>query len=384
MLYPQKWALVLMGESALIFLLVATVNCTNNRGVAVFELCPWCWAREHWTLGSDHFTVHRSIRVCGPTKQLDWQPINMTRQRAVCSDMSGVWWGEACSLRLLVDSSPWPRQTRRHIFMLTVAELIIQLYYHQGCILFFRLRDDVPTFHVSLSKQTEASRRLACLLVRRGLKAVLCSFVERLTPQHVAVKIWSEASSVRASQMPNATLTKGNTGKMCCEFAPKACFKSWIGFNMIQMWAHEAALLFTSILLYNHVLCTCECYQCYGERRNNEYTDKCIRHGSASSAGSARKLCLSWLIAGMTAWTPSSIRYEAPLQSCLQQLITTSFTHQHLCLWTLNYVSVAHLKKKKDNAALLWIKPPVTFTFLYLSFFVIQSSSATPVSKHYE
>lgn len=56
MLYPQKWAWVLMGESALIFLLVATVNCTNNRGVAVFELCPWCWAREHWGLFTSLFT----------------------------------------------------------------------------------------------------------------------------------------------------------------------------------------------------------------------------------------------------------------------------------------------------------------------------------------
>lgn len=45
------------------------------------------------TLGFVHFTVHWSIRVCSPTKQLEWQPRNMTRQRAVGSDMSGVWWG---------------------------------------------------------------------------------------------------------------------------------------------------------------------------------------------------------------------------------------------------------------------------------------------------
>lgn len=47
-------------------------HCTNNRGVAVFELCPWCWAGEDSTLGSVHFAVDSSIRVCGPTKQLDW------------------------------------------------------------------------------------------------------------------------------------------------------------------------------------------------------------------------------------------------------------------------------------------------------------------------
>lgn len=80
-----------MGESALIFLLVATVNCTNNRGVAVFELCPWCWAREHWGLFTSLFTG--PFESAAPTKQLEWQPINMTRHRSVGSDMSGVWWG---------------------------------------------------------------------------------------------------------------------------------------------------------------------------------------------------------------------------------------------------------------------------------------------------
>lgn len=134
----------------------------------------------------------------------------MTPQRAVGSDM----WGVCCGVRsghfgCFVDSSPWLRQTLTDVFFADCCGVnnstVLLLRLHVVCQA-LRRRPYIPRF-LSQNKP----RRAAGWLVYwwAGLKAVLCSSVEKLTPQHVALEIWSEASSVRASQMPNAMLTKG-------------------------------------------------------------------------------------------------------------------------------------------------------------------------------
>lgn len=163
---------------------------------------------------------------------------------------------------------------------------------------------EMTSLHSTLvfSKQTEARPQDPLFTGLACWKLPSCVFVEKLTPRTCGSEdlVRSQAVAER-SQMPNATLTKGNAGKMCALWtAAKACFKLWRGFNVIQMWTREAAPLFTSVPLCDHVLRTCECEHCGGgERRNNVEDAKrfvmveteCVRHGSTSSTDSAWKLC---------------------------------------------------------------------------------------------
>lgn len=235
------------------------------------------------------------------------------------------------------------------------------MYYYYGCMLFVGLRGDVPTFHGS-SLKTNRGPAAGWLVYwfLPGLKAVLCSFVEKLTPQHVALEIWSQASRVRASQMPNAMLTKGQHWQnvllwICSEDVFQTMNRiqydsdvSPPGGSIVHLHSFcttmcDAHVSVASVMLRGEIML--KTLKVFWWCRTNAYGTR-----EETSADSAWRLCLPWLIAGMTAWTPPSIRYDTPLQSCLQRLkLREFFTQQHSCLRTLNHVFVDHLKKKQNN-----------------------------------
>lgn len=116
-----------------------------------------------------------------------------------------MYYNEANDFLLLGESNKIP-----DIFV-SLYYFFVDLYGIKSELLSFQVRGDVSLFHTCFSKQTE----------RRQVGLFTGSLWKKLTPRHVALKIWWEASRVAASQVPNARLTEGDAGRMCCCVLPR-------------------------------------------------------------------------------------------------------------------------------------------------------------------
>lgn len=192
----------------------------------------------------------------------------------------------------------------------------------------FRLRDDAPTFHTCCSKPTEARLQVRLFTGLACWKLPRASLWKKLTPQHVAPKIWSEASSLGAKCQTQCW--QRPTRAKCVVLN---CHEGVSNYEQDSIWfrCEPVRPTFSSLLFF----CTTMCHARVSVNSAVVRGETMLR--TLKDFWGSRPKVFSMVIlptptrtenfaengsVGATVYTPSSIRYKTSLQSCsLQKII---------------------------------------------------------------